>query len=338
MKIEQVLSKLNIKVADGRIVEYRPTGINTFDRWVGGGIPKANITLLWGDEKRFKSTTALIMARNAVARGERVIWIDTENWFSNQYADDMGLMRTATDSGGDPLFYYLTGNNAEELLEASTQILKNGFADWMFIDSITNLAPQAEVNANTGQQQVAVQARLMNTWLRKSMAHLMDSGTSIVGIAQVRVAIGTYGAPTMMAGGKAVRHQSALRIQFMKAEYAGAQATVTLKMDKNKVALNVPGSIVELGFVRYGSAFDVDESREAMNIGMASGVLVNSSGTAWKGHGCFFEGQLIGNGKAKVLEFLDQNPEVRARVIQAANEKGYEVGVAITMDDEALGE
>lgn len=324
--------KLDVRISQGREVEFRSTGIYSLDQWTKGGIPRGNLTLFWGAERMFKSTLAMIMARNALLRGERVVWIDTENWFNNQYADKIGFPRDLKDAGGEPLFYLAQSRTAENLLEFVTQVLRGTFADWVFIDSITNLSPQSEMDANTGQQQVALQARLLNTWLRRTMPDLFASGACIVGISQVRVAIGSYHAPTIMAGGKAIRHQSALRIQFLSAENKDSTAVIKLRNEKNKVSENTYYSEIELGFVKHNGAFDIDVSREAAVIGVAAGVLTDKNGAPWSTRICYFEGAKIADGKKDLLEVLDADPDLRARILLAS--KGVNLETIAGTEDE----
>ena len=55
-----------------------PTGCQSFDELLGGGIEKGSVTLLYGEAGAGKSNVCMQIARNVISDGKRVAYLDTE--------------------------------------------------------------------------------------------------------------------------------------------------------------------------------------------------------------------------------------------------------------------
>jgi DNA repair and recombination protein RadB len=59
-------------------VKRAPTGCQSFDDLLGGGIEKGSVTLLYGEAGAGKSNVCLQIARNVISEGKKVAYIDSE--------------------------------------------------------------------------------------------------------------------------------------------------------------------------------------------------------------------------------------------------------------------
>jgi RecA/RadA recombinase len=59
-------------------VKRVPTGCQSFDDLLGGGIEKGSVTLLYGEAGAGKSNVCLQIARNVISEGKKVAYIDSE--------------------------------------------------------------------------------------------------------------------------------------------------------------------------------------------------------------------------------------------------------------------
>ena len=59
-------------------VKRIPTGCQSFDELLGGGIERGSVTLLYGEAGAGKSNVCLQIARNVISGGKKVAYIDSE--------------------------------------------------------------------------------------------------------------------------------------------------------------------------------------------------------------------------------------------------------------------
>ena len=152
---------------------------------------------------------------------------------------------------------------------------------------------------------VGLQARLMSQALRKLTANIKRSNTLCIFINQIRMKIGVmFGNPETTTGGNALKFYSSVRLDIRRIgavkegdEVVGNETRV--KVVKNKVA--PPFKQAEF-MIRYGEG--ISKEAELIDLGVKQ-KLVDKAG-AWYS----YKGDRIGQGKANVMKFLKENPEI----------------------------
>jgi len=191
-ELRSLLSDLDKKYGKG-VVQY---GNNIkkqhIDRWplespnlsyvLGGGFPKGRIAEIYGPESSGKTTIATFIAAQIQKNGGTVAIIDAEHGFDLNYAKTIGLDAESV--------LLSTPDSGEEALGVAEDMVKSGAVDFIIIDSVSALTPQAEIEGEMGDQQMGQQARLMGKGLRKISPICGKTGTSILFINQLREAIG----------------------------------------------------------------------------------------------------------------------------------------------------
>lgn len=295
-----------------RPVEVISTGSVGLDLGLGvGGLPRGRIVEIYGLEASGKSTLAMSVMAQAQKAGGMVAYIDAEHAFDPQYGRKIGinleeLLISQPDTG-------------EQALEIAETLVRSNAVDAVVIDSVAALVPRAEVEAEMGELQIGLQARLMSQALRKLTAAIARSKTVTIFINQIRMKIGVlFGNPETTPGGMALKFYSSVRIELRRAESIKEGdrvigSRVRAKIVKNKVA--PPFRTAEFEIL-YGEG--ISQEGELIDLGVTQGVIEKSG--SW----FTFEGQKISQGREGARAFLKENPKV-ARSIHQAIKQGYNV-------------
>ena len=152
---------------------------------------------------------------------------------------------------------------------------------------------------------MGLHARLMSQALRKLTASISKTNCTVFFINQLREKIGVmFGNPETTTGGNALKFYSSVRLDIRRIgavkegdEVVGNETRV--KVVKNKVA--PPFKQAEF-MIRYGEG--ISKEAELIDLGVKQ-KLVDKAG-AWYS----YKGDRIGQGKANVMKFLKENPEI----------------------------
>ena len=287
---------------DKLATEVISTGCLSLDMALGvGGIPKGRVSEIFGTESAGKSTLALHIMASTQATGGTAAYIDVEHALDPSYAVNCGvkiedLLIAQPDS-------------AEQALEITEYLVRSGAVDTVIVDSVAALVPKSELEGDMGDTHVGLQARLMSQALRKLTAAIHHSKTAVVFINQLREKVGViYGSPEVTPGGRALKFYSSVRIDLRRAESIkqGTEVVgsrVRARIVKNKVA--PPFRTVEFDIMfNHG----ISKMGDLLDLGVTKDII--------KKAGAFYSfGDVkLGQGRENSKEFLEQNPQVSARI------------------------
>ncbi|MEC7530405.1 MAG: recombinase RecA, partial [Pseudomonadota bacterium] len=252
---------------------------------------------IYGPESSGKTTLTLQVIAEAQRKGKTCAFVDAEHALDPVYAEKLGvnideLLVSQPDTG-------------EQALEICDMLVRSGAVDVVIVDSVAALTPKAEIEGDMGDSHVGLQARLMSQALRKLTANIKRSNTLCIFINQIRMKIGVmFGNPETTTGGNALKFYSSVRLDIRRIgavkegdEVVGNETRV--KVVKNKVA--PPFKQAEF-MIRYGEG--ISKEAELIDLGVKQ-KLVDKAG-AWYS----YKGDRIGQGKANVMKFLKENPEI----------------------------
>ena len=279
-------------------IEAISTGSLTIDIALGiGGLPCGRVVEIYGPESSGKTTLTLQVIAEAQRKGKTCAFVDAEHALDPVYAEKLGvnideLLVSQPDTG-------------EQALEICDMLVRSGVVDVVIVDSVAALTPKAEIEGDMGDSHVGLQARLMSQALRKLTANIKRSNTLCIFINQIRMKIGVmFGNPETTTGGNALKFYSSVRLDIRRIgavkegdEVVGNETRV--KVVKNKVA--PPFKQAEF-MIRYGEG--ISKEAELIDLGVKQ-KLVDKAG-AWYS----YKGDRIGQGKANVMKFLKENPEI----------------------------
>ena len=312
-------------------IEAISTGSLTIDIALGiGGLPCGRVVEIYGPESSGKTTLTLQVIAEAQKKGKTCAFVDAEHALDPVYAEKLGvnideLLVSQPDTG-------------EQALEICDMLVRSGAVDVVIVDSVAALTPKAEIEGDMGDSHVGLQARLMSQALRKLTGNIKRSNTLCIFINQIRMKIGVmFGNPETTTGGNALKFYSSVRLDIRRIgavkegdEVVGNETRV--KVVKNKVA--PPFKQAEF-MIRYGEG--ISKEAELIDLGVKQ-KLVDKAG-AWYS----YKGDRIGQGKANVMKFLKENPEIaneieqkiRAELLLSKTVKAEE---ALPVEDDVLPE
>ncbi len=290
-----------------------PTGSLGLDLALGiGGLPKGRIVEIYGPESSGKTTLTLEVIAQCQKMGGTAAFIDAEHALDPIYAEKLGvnvdeLLVSQPDTG-------------EQALEVADIMVASGGIDILVIDSVAALVPKAEIEGEMGDHHVGLQARLMSQALRKITGNVKKSETLVIFINQIRHKIGVmFGSPETTAGGNALKFYSSVRMDIRRIgtvkegdEAVGNETRV--KVVKNKVSPPFRQAEFQIlynkGINRLGEIIDKGVELD----------IIEKAG-AWYS----YNGEKIGQGKSKSIEFLEENKKllnaIEKQVVEAVNKE-----------------
>ena len=293
-------------------VDVIPSGSILLDEALGvGGYPKGRIIEIYGPESSGKTTLALHAISECQKKGGIAAFIDAEHALDPVYAKNLGV-------NIDDL-WISQPDNGEQALEITERLVRSGAIDIIVVDSVAALTPQAEIEGDMGDSHVGLQARLMSQALRKLTGILAKANTTIIFINQIRMKIGVmFGNPETTTGGNALKFYASVRLDVRRIESIGKNADeltgnrIRVKVVKNKVAPPFKKCEIDLmfgsGISKMGSLLDAATKYD----------IIEKAG-AWYS----FNGEKIGQGRDKTLEYMEQNPEFTKEIDTIVREKMF---------------
>ena len=299
-------------------VDVIPTGALSLDWALGvGGVPRGRVIEIYGPESSGKTTLALSIIAQAQKNGGSAAIIDAEHALDAKYAKALGvniddLLVSQPDTG-------------EQALEIAEMLIRSGSLDVVVIDSVAALVPKAEIEGEMGDSLPGLQARLMSQALRKLAAVVSRSRTCLVFINQLRMKIGVmFGNPETTTGGNALKFYATIRMDIRRIASLKDGDTITGNRTKVKVVKN------KLAAPFREAEFDIIYGRGIEHVGdvldlAAANNIVNRSGTWYS-----FNEERLGQGRDRVVEMLNENPEILERIERTVRQQlGFDPAVTL---------
>lgn len=211
-KLEKLLTVLEKnytvhKAKDLKVEAKTRTGVYALDYVLSGGISEGlggHRLEFFGAESSCKTTFALLVIKQYQKLGKTCILIDGENSYDSDWAEILGV-------DNDKLII-VNPNSLEEMGDMLTEIIPE--TDLIVIDSIVSLIPENEIDRDTNEPTMALQARINALITRKMYKAIADQKTTMIFINQMREKLGGYGNPYTTGGGRALKHFYNTRIEF----------------------------------------------------------------------------------------------------------------------------
>ncbi len=291
-------SIINMGSTETAKVDVIPTGCLALDRALGiGGLPRGRIVEIYGPESSGKTTLALHIIAEAQKLGGIVAFIDAEHALDPTYAGALGVDLSQ--------MYVAQPDSGEQALAIADELARSGSIDVIVVDSVAALTPQAEIDGDMGDAPMGMQARLMSQAMRKLTPACGKTNTLIVFINQLRDKIGVmFGNPETTTGGKALKFYSSVRLDVRRVDAVKDGSTVVgnrtrVKIVKNKLA--PPFRQAEFDII-FGTG--ISSIGCILDIAVEMGLIVKSG--SWFS----YEGEKIGQGREKAIDYVRNNPEL----------------------------
>lgn len=284
------------------------TGSILIDDAIGvGGFPRGRVVEVFGPESSGKTTLALHVIAQAQKNGGICAFIDAEHALDAAHSKRLGvniddLIISQPDYG-------------EQALDIAEMLVRSGAIDVLVIDSVSALVPKAEIEGDMGDVHVGLQARLMSQALRKLTPVVHKSKTVFIFINQIRHKIGglPFANKETTSGGNALKFYASLRVEVRRVaslkkndQHFGNR--IAVKLVKNKMA--PPFRRVEVDLL-----FNEGISKELDLLDAALYYKAIEKSGAWFA----FEGENFAQGREQASQYLKDNAEVAAQILDKVN-------------------
>jgi recombination protein RecA len=281
-------------------LEVLSTGSIVINHLIGGklnahgvapcpGVPRSRILNLYGKEGSGKTTLALETSAETIRNGGTVCYIDWEHEIVPDYAMALGVPI------GDPSKFMLCQPDTLDEGVAILWTMASAGVSLIVLDSVGAGVPKAyfekSIKETAEMGRLGMNAAVWSAFLPKLKARISRTGTTLIGISQIRDSVNTtgYGDKFTVQGGKAWKFYSAVRMRLQPiatekaSEYSAVinkaadrvvGSKIKVKLDKCKVSPQQGNE--EIFYIRYGEG--IDDLRSLIEIGIAH-KLIRKSGS-----------------------------------------------------------
>jgi|GEM_PF-5229334 len=285
------------------MMDVIPTGSIKLDMALGtGGIPRGEITEIYGTPSAGKSTLALQIVAQAQKRGLGCVYMDVENGLNPRYAVCCGVDEQRLLLARPP-----TGDDA---LEMCCLLLHTKDIDLVIIDSLAALISEKEIH--TGKRAGGQLNRLLSFYLRKIERICRQHQDTLVCTNQMRTRIRSgYGTPETTPGGITVKLHAAVRIELRIQDHIrhrGNNTGVKIQAEINKNRFSAPKkrTFIEIVYNR-----GVIRERELLSLGLKEKIITRQGSNYW------YRNHHLGQGQRAVEGFLHHQTEIAQELEQA---------------------
>jgi recombination protein RecA len=256
-------STVLLRASDYKVqqIDRIPSGVFDFDYALGGGFPAGRVSVLYGPKSSAKTTLFL----KAIANAQRMCsncysFVNPETGkcacksyrdFVIAFLDVEGALDIpwAKALGVDTEQLMLdVPEYAEQALDIGEALLRTGEIDILCLDSIAFLTPRKEIESSTDKDLMGVQARKVNSGVRKFTAAVngvaKDTGRrpTIFFTNQIRFKLGVmFGNPETQPGGQGPGFAASMEARVKPVGYKMDEdsgkpiwAELGFKIEKNK--------------------------------------------------------------------------------------------------------
>ena len=290
------------------------TGIDTFssgrpslDTKLGGGYGIGKIIEIYAESGCGKTGLALEAIKSMQDRNGVCAIIDAEHALNTEYCEQIGVDVDA--------LYISQPSYGEQAFEAIRALVGTGEVDLIVVDSVAAMIPKAELEGESGEAKIAVQARMMSQGMKLITGASSDNKCTIIFINQLRKTIAMYGPSETTAGGKALKFYATQRLEIKNRGMIKQGDDVIgfkqqIKVVKNKVA--APFQVYQDDII-YGKG--VDSTQSLVEALVTEGILEK------KGSWFRYNGENIANGMKALRNLFEETPLLYQELEESLKDK-----------------
>lgn len=301
---ESVVIKMGDAPNDARTIS---SGRPELDAALGGGYGVGKIIEIFAESGCGKTGLCLEAAAEVQKSGGIVAVIDAEHALNTEYCEQIGI-------NIDDL-YISQPTYGEQAIEAIRALVETKQIDLIIVDSVAALTPRSTLEGESGQAQMAVQARMMSQAMKLITGPASDNDCTIIFINQLRATMAMYGPTQTTTGGKALKFFASQRLEIKnKGKLKVGEEVVGFKQQIDIVKNKIGSPFKKVNYeIVYGKG--IDKVNGLIEGCVFEGILERSG--AWYK----FEGKNIAQGMKKLLVLLEDNPEFLEELERLYKEK-----------------
>lgn len=277
---------------------------------------------VYGASGAGKSTVSTLLCVQAQQQypDEMVLYIDAEQAFNMQYAQDLGL-----DIDPDK-FLLIQPDDGVQALQVYEDMLETGLFSLAVVDSIPALITKQELEGDVGDIHMAPLARLLSQTFKTILQKLKHYNVAGVFINQVRANLG-FGGDTATPGGNAVKFYPSIRLELKRVGLltkGDNNIGQTIRVNAVKHRFGYPYSKTDINLY-FGKG--INKQEEILEVALDKGLITR--GGAYYTFPIDSSGETMKvMGKEAVANYLIDNPSsneyLESLVIQALTPKRKE--------------
>lgn len=277
-------------------VDVLNSGRPDFDIALGGGYGLGKIIEIFGPEASGKTGLMLELIAETQKAGGLVAMVDAEHALNTEYAQTIGVeiddLLISQPSYG------------EQAIETIRSLISTEEISLIVVDSVAALIPKAELDGESGEAKMGLQARMMGQAMRMISGIAAKVGCTVAFTNQLRDTMAMYGPAETTTGGRALKFAASQRIEVRRKEWIKEGEEIIgfkqfIKVVKNKIG--VPFKSITNDII-YG--IGVDTLNGTIESLIFNEIIVKKG--AWYA----YEGTNIANGKKNLSTMLRDNPEL----------------------------
>lgn len=277
-------------------VKTQSSGRPSLDSILGGGYGTGKIIEIYGESGSGKTGLALEAIRSVQEAGGIAAIVDAEHALNTDYCNLIGI-------NVDDL-YISQPDCGEQAFEVIRALINTHRINLIVVDSVAAMVPRAELEGESGEAKIALQARMMSQGMKLITGSASNAECTVIFLNQLRKTIAMYGPSETTTGGKALKFYSTQRLEVKnKGILKESQEVIGfkqhIKVVKNKIAS--PFKTIEFD-IAYDKGVDTLTGLiEALEF---EEILKKAGG--WYS----YKDTNIANGKKKLRSMLEDNPEL----------------------------
>lgn len=307
------------------------------------GAPKGKIVQFHGAEGSGKTFLAMLMLLVAqLEKGAEQVWIDTENSFSQTWAESLGIdmsrVHLIVKNNGAEIFTQLCGKVNKEGKKTAMGVFDYCMAgelnvNLVVLDSIADLQPPVEANRGFEEMEMAALARFLPRALRVLRPQLAKANAAMICINHLRD--GMNGGQPSYPGGRAYRHNLDVAIKLHPC--GGAEDTL-VDSKKDKIGHKILATVEKCRFSvnKHKAEFWLDFTKGVVKTGLelaeiAAGyaIVERPNNKTW-----VYEGQQT-VGRENFGKKLESDPKLMEEILKKVK-KRKEEGFVPKVETEAI--
>ena len=249
-----------------------------------GGIPMGMLIEFFGEEHGGKTTTALDIVANYqhMDGAKSVLYVDAENTLDAVWATKLGV------DMDDMLILNPTAQGAETIFDAILRLIDTDEVGLVIIDSLGVMMSDQEYTKEVGEKTYGGISMGLTRFSKKAEMSCRAHNCTIIGINQMRADMNSPYGGTTTTGGKAWKHNVAVRMEFRQGKFfdedykdlpRGAESPtgmyIQTSMPKNKTCPPTRRT----GFYTIRHEIGVDYLYDLLEMGIKYGIIDKSG--AW---------------------------------------------------------
>lgn len=280
---------------------------------------------------------------------QKVLYIDAENTLDLAWAEMLGV------DLNDIYLYSPQRQCAEEIFEDAYNLIKTGEIGLCILDSLGVLLSGQAYEKSLEEKTYAGISKPLTTFANKVAPLCAEFDTTFIGINQVRDNLNSPYGGLVTTGGRGWKHNCSVRIMFRKGDFVNDVGEPIKKSSENPCGNRVEMDIQKsksfrsdrrIGYYTLNYMFGVEATQDLFEIAMKYDYI--KKGGAWytfrnpkTGEDLIDEeGNLLKvQGARKVLQRLDEDPDIRGMIENAVNELIFDFDNKVnteTIDEENI--